>query len=219
MAQATLLHGDCVLMVDHTPGSAVSAGDVIVTNDSVRIAHSDIAANALGALAAGGGVYTVAGDAAIAADKVVRWDDTNNKVSETAVGTVVGRTVTACAEDAALCAVIHDPGAVSGDSLPVVAVAAAGSAQGDAAALTGSAVNVVSAADGTKGVILPAVTAGAYVEVYTSVATNGLKIYPATGDDINDGSANAAITIEGKTHAIFRGLDTSTWAAVFTANT
>ena len=39
------------------------------------------------------------------------------------------------------------------------AVAAAGSAQNDAAELTG-VVNVVSAADGTKGVILPAAAAG-----------------------------------------------------------
>ena len=159
----------------------------------------------------------MAGDAAIAADKVVYWDDTNNKVSETAAGKVFGVTVTACTGDAATCQVLHNPGASNG-SLPIVAVAAAGSAQGSAAALTAGATNVVSAADGTKGVILPAAVAGLYVEVYSSVATHGLPIYPATGDDINDGSANAAITIEGKTLAILRAIDTSTWVATFTAN-
>lgn len=96
-------------------------------------------------------------------------------------------------------------------------VAATGSAQGDAATLT-AAVNTVSAADGTKGVILPAAVAGLVIEVYNEHATNGLKIYPATGGDINDGTANAAITIEGKTLARLRALDTTTWAAQFTVN-
>lgn len=100
----------------------------------------------------------------------------------------------------------------------VATVAAAGSAQGDAAALT-AGVNVVTGADATKGVILPAAVAGLTIEVYNAVAANGLKVYPATGDDINDGSANAAVTIEGKTLARFVALDTSTWAAQFTADT
>lgn len=100
----------------------------------------------------------------------------------------------------------------------VASVAAAGSAQGDAATLT-AGINTVSAADGTKGVILPAAVAGLVVEVYNEHASNGLKVYPATGDDINDGTANAAVTIEGKTLARFTALDTSTWAAIYTVNT
>lgn len=97
-------------------------------------------------------------------------------------------------------------------------VAAAGSAQGDATALT-AMVNTISAADGTKGVKLPAAEAGKRVLVYNEHASNGLKVYPATGDDINDGTADAAVTIEGKTLAIFEALDATTWAAIFTANT
>lgn len=99
----------------------------------------------------------------------------------------------------------------------VASIAAAGSAQGDATAVT-AGINTVSAADGTKGVILPAAKTGLVVQVYNEHATNGLKVYPATGDDINDGSANAAITMEGKGIARFTGLDTSTWAASFTVN-
>jgi hypothetical protein len=99
----------------------------------------------------------------------------------------------------------------------VATLAAAGSAQGDAAAIT-KQVTFVTASDGTKGVVLPAVTAGAIYIVYDTVATNGVKVYPASGDDINDGSADAAVHIEGKTMAIFVGLDTSTWAAMYTAN-
>ena len=83
MAQAIFVSG-CPEMVNYTPGSAVTGGDVIVTADTVRIAHTDIAASALGALAASGGVYSVPGDAAIAADKKVYWVDASNKVTETA---------------------------------------------------------------------------------------------------------------------------------------
>ena len=99
----------------------------------------------------------------------------------------------------------------------VASVAATGSAQGDAAALT-AGINTVSAADATKGVILPAAKAGLVVQVYNEHATNGLKVYPATGDDINDGSADAAVTMEGKGLARFVGLDTTTWAASYVVN-
>lgn len=97
-------------------------------------------------------------------------------------------------------------------------VAAAGSTIADAAALS-PGMNTVSAADGTKGVLLPAAAAGTAVRVYNEHATNGLKVYPATGDDINDGTASTAITIEGKTLAFFQALDATTWAAIYTANT
>lgn len=106
---------------------------------------------------------------------------------------------------------------VEGDLLSnTAAVAAAGSTQGDAATLTGD-VNIVSAADGTKGVILSA--SSKRTVVYNTHATNGLKVYPPTGGDINDGSANAAVTIEGKTMAVFENLDGTTFAAIYTANT
>ena len=50
------------------------------------IAHSDIAASALGAVAAGGGVYSFTADAAIAAGKTVYWDAGASKVTETTTG-------------------------------------------------------------------------------------------------------------------------------------
>lgn len=98
-------------------------------------------------------------------------------------------------------------------------VVAAGSTQADAAELTANATNTVSGADGTKGVVLPAAVAGTEVKVYNEHATNGLKVYPASGDDINDGTTDAAITIEGKTFATFVALDGTTWAATYTADT
>lgn len=98
------------------------------------------------------------------------------------------------------------------------AVAAAGADQTNAAALTIGVLNVVSAADGTKCVILPAAAGGGWCEVYSSVATAGLPVFPAVGDDINDGTANAAVTIEGKSMARFVAADNATWCAMYTAN-
>jgi len=103
--------------------------------------------------------------------------------------------------------------------LGTATIASAGSTQSDAAALTAQ-VNIITGADGTKGVVLPAAVAGMPpIYVYNSVATNGLKIYPASGDDINDGSADASIIIEGKTLAVLVATDASTWAAQYTVNT
>ena len=101
------------LMVDHTPsGAAVAAGTVVVTNDTPRVAHRDIADGALGALAGEGGVYLMTGDAAIAADKKVYWDAAAKKVTLTAsTNKIFGVTVTACSGNNATCLVRHDPSA------------------------------------------------------------------------------------------------------------
>ena len=96
------------------------------------------------------------------------------------------------------------------------AITPAGTIQGDATALVGGKVNVVTGADGTKGVIL---AGGDVLYVYSATATNGLKIYPESGSAINGGTANAAITIEGKTLAIFVRTSPTDWAAIFTVNT
>lgn len=97
-------------------------------------------------------------------------------------------------------------------------VAAAGSAQGDAGSLA-DGLNYVSAADGTKGVVLPTGFPGRTVRVYNLHASNGLKVYPHSGGDINDGTQDAAVTTEGKTLAVFECVDGTTWAAIYTANT
>lgn len=97
-------------------------------------------------------------------------------------------------------------------------VVAAGTDQAGATAIANQITFVTGTGGGAEGVRLPAVSAGSIYLVYETTAATGLKIYPATGDDINGGSANAAITIEGKSLAMFVGLDSSTWAAIYTAN-
>ena len=103
--------------VDYTPGSAVTAGDVVVIASRNYIAHRDIAANALGSLAASGGVYTfpkTAGSTtAIAAGTKVYWDATNKVATATSSGnTVLGYVVPAGSADADTTVdVVHDPSA------------------------------------------------------------------------------------------------------------
>ena len=99
-------------MVDYTPGSAKTGGTVIVVGDLPFIAHRDIAANELGALAAGGGVYDVIAGEAIAAGKRVYWDDTANKVVETSSGnTGFGYVIpgSSAAQDGDTIRVLHQP--------------------------------------------------------------------------------------------------------------
>lgn len=83
--QAQFRSGNPV-MGEYTPGAAVSAGDVVVLGEMPCVAHAAIAANELGALAAGGGIYRVTAAGPLAAGALVYWDDTNNKVTATATG-------------------------------------------------------------------------------------------------------------------------------------
>lgn len=98
----------------------------------------------------------------------------------------------------------------------VVAVTAAGSVQGDAGALSASSMNLVTAADGTTGVVLPAAAADSTVELYNNSASS-LKVYPNTSDDINDGTVNASVTVAAHTFARFVATDATTWAGIYTA--
>lgn len=76
-------------------------------------------------------------------------------------------------------------------------LAATGSVQGDAALIITST-NIITAADGTKGVILPACQPGESVDLFNNSAST-LKVYPPTGSAISVagtglGSANAAFS-------------------------
>ena len=96
-------------------------------------------------------------------------------------------------------------------------VAAAGTTQTNAAALTVGFTNVTGS-DGTKGVRLPAATAGAIAYIRNSVA-QPLKVYPASGDKINGGTADAAVIMENSTTMIVIALDATDWfTLVFTAD-
>lgn len=81
--QAIFVYGNPI-MTPYTPSGAVSAGDVIVEGSRIFIAHQDIAANALGSVAAGGGVYdflATSGDVVAMGDPLY-WDDSGNNAEE-----------------------------------------------------------------------------------------------------------------------------------------
>mgnify|MGYP001108479287 CR=1 FL=1 len=98
--------------------------------------------------------------------------------------------------------------------LPAATAAAAGSAQGDAQAIT-TGITWVTAADGAKGVKLPAAAAGLMCIVKNDDTANAvLKVYPNTDDTINALSANAAISLAAKTACLFVCYDATAWFTV-----
>lgn len=90
--------------------------------------------------------------------------------------------------------------------------AAAGTSQATGTQLT-SQVNVVTAADGTKGVVLPSALKGMKVLVLNSVTNQVLKVYPFAGDSavINSLSADASFSVGPGRWAEFVAASKTQW--------
>ena len=89
--------------------------------------------------------------------------------------------------------------------------AAAGSTQANATALSATVDNfLISAADATKGVKLPAASAGRRVFLKND-ANAVLKVYPVTGGKINALADNASLDMAANTAAIFVGVSATRW--------
>jgi len=199
MAQTPAKHYSCDGAVDYTPVGAVTAGDVVVLNGMVGIAVNDIAAGVKGSLQIEGLYKLPKTTAAWVRGLPVHWDQTGSPDNGTAstgaanqlgVGTYCG----VCVETAASG---DDYGAVNINAqtnlLGVAAITAAGSTIADAAQLS-QGLNVVTGADGTKGVILPVAVPGMQV-IVKGVTAGVLKVYPKTSSTINALSASAAISL------------------------
>jgi predicted RecA/RadA family phage recombinase len=112
--EAVLVHGTEV-KIDHTPGSAVSAGEVLTYGEHTVIASRDIASGALGAVAvpSGNAVYDftkVAADSlAFAVGALVYWNATDNKVSATVTDKGVGICVKAAGTSDTTVRALHTP--------------------------------------------------------------------------------------------------------------
>ena len=91
-------------------------------------------------------------------------------------------------------------------------VAATGSTQSDAASVS-DGFTLVSAADGTKGVKLPAAIAGRTVILKNNVAAV-LKVWPASGDGINAITVDSNFTMLTVTACLFVAYDSTTWYSV-----
>lgn len=190
---------DCAM--DYTPASAVTAGDVVVLNGIVGVAINDIAASAQGSLSIEGIKKVPKTTAAWVQGLPVHWDPTgtpdasgatasSGAANQLGVGTYMGLAVATAASGA-------DFGYVNlnrqTNLLAVTAVTAAGSVIGDAAQLS-QGINVVTGADGTKGVILPTAVPGMQV-IVKGVTAGVLKVWPKTGAAINALSASAALSM------------------------
>jgi len=109
---------------------------------------------------------------------------------------------------------VHVTSLAAMPTVPAAEVAATGSAQGDAAAIA-TGFTHATAADGTKGVVLPAAAAGKVCFVKNADAANAvLKVYPNTDDAINAIAANTALSMAAKTSAVFIALDATTWYTI-----
>lgn len=98
---------------------------------------------------------------------------------------------------------------IGNQTIPVATVAAAGTNQGNAAALS-LGFNYVTGADDAKGVKLPAAAAGSIVIIKVGPGAD-LKVYPNTSDKINDGTADAAITVVDDVCFMLIAKDATDW--------
>jgi len=91
-------------------------------------------------------------------------------------------------------------------------VAATGSTQSDAASVS-DGFTLVSAADGTKGVKLPAAVAGRTV-ILKNNANAVLKVWPASGDAVNAITADSNYVLAAYTSSLLVAYDATTWYSV-----
>lgn len=218
MAQTAAIFKQNAGSVDYTPGAAVTGGAVIVNGGKVMVAVKDIAASALGQLVDEGVVALPKETGAIAYGDRVFWKPTGTPVTGDASSgaasiatgdALAGICVKAAASGDSYVYVLLGAGAVR---RAVKTVAAAGSVQGDATQLI-EGFNLVTAADATKGVLLPAATPGAEVIVKNGAAAV-LKIWPASGDQVNAVSVDAAFSIAASTSVLLIAYNTTTWYSV-----
>jgi len=113
--EARLVESVAQLSADYTPGSAVSAGEVVTWGNNVAIATRDIAANTPGSVAmpSGTAIYDVAKEAGegvtFAVGALVFWDATGNTATATVTDKGLGICVKAAADGDSTVRVLHTP--------------------------------------------------------------------------------------------------------------
>jgi predicted RecA/RadA family phage recombinase len=226
MAQTPAVFRQTGDYIDYTPNADVAAGAVVVLgNYLVAIAIQPIASGALGALCIEGTFNGPKVADAVVAGTPLYWDDNGSPVGGTALsgaltsdstkGPFAGFALETAGGgvgdvDFSLRSVdsVSVPGSFA--DMPTATVAAAGAAQGNAAAVD-TGFSKVTGADGVKGVILPTAAAGK-VCLIKNAATAPLLVYPNTADAINAGAANAAYNMAANNStSMLVALDATTW--------
>ena len=107
-----------------------------------------------------------------------------------------------------------DSASVTSLNFNVAKPAAAGSTRADATALTAS-FSWVTAADATKGVVLPAPPAGRVIAIKNDDTANAvLKVYAPGSAKINGVAGSTAFSMAAKTACFFVAYDTTDWFSI-----
>lgn len=205
MAQTPCIFRQWGDYIDHTPAAAVAAGEVVVLNSvQVCIAPLAIAANKMGSLAVMGG-WNVPKDSTVwVKGDHVYWDADGSPVGGTAlsgafsnnpdVGPRAGFALEGAAADVGDADIKLQAG-IEGGALASLY------GGNDTAVVGGTAIanantvaygfNLVTGADNTAAVRLPAAAAGRIVIIKNAVTTAILKVFPTANDKINNAAANA----------------------------
>lgn len=116
MAKAVFVSGTYDTIY-HTPSTAIAAGDVVVIGRRPYVAHHDIAANVMGSLASGGGVYDLEKDGtsgpAFTDGEEVYWIDADDLATDVAEdNSHFGAAVGAAGASVAVVRAIHQPNGI-----------------------------------------------------------------------------------------------------------
>ena len=102
--------------------------------------------------------------------------------------------------------------ASAGFIMPSATVAATGTNQATAAAIA-TGFTLVSGADATKGILLPAAAAGRTCVIKNNAAAV-LKVWPASGDAVNAIAADSNYVLASLTSTLLVAYDATTWYSV-----
>jgi hypothetical protein len=126
--------------------------------------------------------------------------------------TITGATISGGTISGATSVSASDITTTGGLYLKSATVAAAGTNQATAAAVS-DGFTLVSGADGTKGVVLPAAIAGRTVILKNNTAAV-LKVWPASGDGINAITVDSNFTMTNLTACMYVAYDSTTWYSI-----
>ena len=126
--------------------------------------------------------------------------------------TITGATISGGTISGATSVSASDITTTGGLYLKTATVAATGSTQTDAA-LVSDGLTLVTAADGTKGIKLPAAVAGRTVILKNGAAAI-LKVWPASGDGINAIAVDSNYVLAANTSSLLVAYDSTTWYSV-----
>lgn len=205
MAQTPCTYRQGGATLDYTPGSAVTAGDVVLLGTKVCIAPLDIAASTKGSIATEGVWNVPTTTTAIALGDRLYWDADGNPYGGTAgsgafsndpdVGYFAGWAVEAKLGSVGdVDMMLNEGNGAAGTLADLFAgndtVVVGGTALANANAVS-YGFNLVTGADNTAAVRLPAAAAGRVVIIKSGTASNILKVFPTANDKINNAAANA----------------------------